>query len=154
MTEENSILRYYQAINDGSVTVGKWIRDWYAYVVRGLQEKRFFYDHKKATRAIRFIERYCHHHEGELAPGRIVLELWQKAMISVLFGIMDDNGYRQFREAYVVIARKNGKTLLAAAIAAYMLFADGEYGARVYFCAPKLDQARLCYDALYNMILK
>lgn len=75
-------------------------------------------------------------------------------MISVLFGIMDDNGYRQFREAYVVIARKNGKTLLAAAIAAYMLFADGEYGARVYFCAPKLDQARLCYDALYNMILK
>lgn len=55
MTEENSILRYYQAINDGSVTVGKWIRDWYAYVVRGLQEKKFFYDHKKATRAIRFI---------------------------------------------------------------------------------------------------
>lgn len=54
----------------------------------------------------------------------------------------------------MVIARKNGKTLLAAAIAAYMLFADGEYGARVYFCAPKLDQARLCYDALYNMILK
>lgn len=151
---ENAILLYYQAINDGSVVVGKWIRDWYAYIVRGLEEKRFKLDLKKASRAVRFIERYCHHHEGPLAPGRIKLELWQRAMISVIFGIVDGDGHRQFREAYIVIARKNGKTLLASAIAAYMLYMDGEYGARVYFCAPRLEQARLCYDALYQMITK
>lgn len=150
----NSILEYYQQIEDGSVTVGRWVRLWYEYIVRGLQEKAFFFNQKKANRAIRFIETFCHHHEGALAPGLIRLELWQKALISVLFGIMDEDGVRQFREAFVVIGRKNGKTLLAAAIAEYMALMDGEYGARVFFCAPKLDQARLCYDAFFQMMQK
>lgn len=69
-----------------------------------------------------------------------------------MFGIVDDQGLRQFREAVIVIARKNGKTLFASAIAEYMTFVDGEYGARIYFAAPKLQQANLCYDAYYQMI--
>jgi len=150
----NSIYEYYQQIEDGSVTVGRWVRLWYEYIIQGLQEKRFVFVQKKANRAIRFVEGFCRHHEGALAPGLIRLELWQKALLSVLFGICDESGARQFREAFVVIARKNGKTLLAAAIAAYMTYLDGEYGARIYFCAPKLDQARLCYDAYYQMIQK
>jgi len=151
---ENFILAYYQQITDGTVTVGRWIREWYAYVVNCIEKGEFLFDQKKANRAVKFIERYCHHHEGAMAPGRIKLELWQKAMISVMFGCLDESGARQFREVFVVMGRKNGKTLLAAAISAYMTYMDGEYGARVYFCAPKLDQARLCYDAFYQMILK
>ena len=150
----NCILEYYQQIEDGSVTVGRWVRLWYEYIVKGLQEKSFFFSQKKANRAIRFIETFCHHHEGALAPGLLKLELWQKALVSVLFGIVDEDGVRQFREAFVVIGRKNGKTLLAAAIAEYMAIMDGEYGARVFFCAPKLDQARLCYDAFFQMMQK
>ena len=150
----NYILEYYQAITDGRETVGKWIRLWYSYIVKGLENKAFYFDAKKASRAIRFIENFCHHHEGELAPGLITLELWQKAEISVIFGIMDKDGTRQFREVFDVKGRKCGKTLLAAAIAAYMTFLDGEYGGRIFFCAPKLDQARLCFDAYYQMILK
>lgn len=61
-------------------------------------------------------------------------------------------GYRQFREVFIVVARKNGKTLFAAAIAAYMAYIDGEYGAKVYFLAPKLDQADLVYDAFYQIV--
>ena len=148
----NYILEYYQAIEDGSVVVGRWVRTWYAHIVNGLQKREFFYNPRRAARAIRFIESFCHHHEGELAPNLLKLETWQKALVSVLFGIVDETGARQFREAFVVIGRKNGKTLLAAAIAEYMAVLDGEYGARVYFCAPKLDQARLCYDAFYQMI--
>ena len=76
--------------------------------------------------------------------------------MSVIFGILDESGRRQFREVFLVIARKNGKTLLCAAIAAYDAFLgfqlDGDYGARIYFAAPKLDQAALCYDAFYQMI--
>ena len=148
------ILEYYQRIEDGSITVGHWIKAWYSFIIKGLENKSFYFNQRKANKAIKFIEAFCRHHEGALAPGKIKLELWQQALISVLFGIMDENGTRQFREAFVVIGRKNGKTLLAAAIAEYMSILDGEYGARIYFCAPKLDQARLCYDAYYQMIQK
>ena len=150
----NYILIYYQQIKDGSVTVGRWIERWYEYIVHGLEEKRFFFDQKKAARAIAFIQQYCRHHEGPLAPQLITLEVWQKALISVVFGIVDAEGLRQFRECFVVMGRKNGKTLLDAAIACYMMIADGEYGARAYFCAPKLDQSRLAFEAFYQMISK
>lgn len=148
----NYILEYYQAISDGRETAGRWIKAWYSYIVKGLEQKAFFFNAKKADRAIRFIENFCHHHEGELAPGLIRLELWQKAELSVIFGIVDADGVRQFREVFDVKGRKCGKTLMAAAIASYMTFLDGEYGGRIYFCAPKLDQARLCYDAYFQMI--
>ena len=148
----NYIFAYYQAILNGTETVGRWVRLIYEYIIKGLETKSFFYDHKKARAAILFVEQFCHHHEGELAPGLIKLELWQKAFLSILFGIVDETGARQFREVFFVVARKNGKTLLAAAIAAYCTFLDGEYGGRIYFAAPKLDQAALCFDAYYQMI--
>jgi len=150
----NEILTYYQQITDGTVTVGRWVKLLYEYIVRGLEAREFFFNAKKATAAIRFIEGFCHHHEGALAPGRLKLELWQKALVSVIFGVVDETGARQFREVFFVVARKNGKTLLAAAIAEYCTFLDGEYGGRIYFAAPKLEQAALCFDAYYQMILQ
>jgi phage terminase large subunit-like protein len=154
MTSKNYVLIYYQQIKDGSVTVGKWIEKWYEYIVHGLEAKLFFFDQKKAARAIAFIQQYCRHHEGPLAPQLIQLEVWQKALISVIFGVMDKNGLRQFREVFVVMGRKNGKTLLDAAVACYMMIADGEYGARAFFVASKLAQARLAFEAFYQMIAK
>lgn len=151
---ENYIYTYYQQITDETVIVGKWVKAAYEMLVKGLEEKKFFYNPKKARAAILFIEKFAHHHEGALAPQLIKLELWQKAMISAIFGIVDSEGNRQFREVLCVVARKNGKTLLDAAIAEYMAFMDGEYGGRLYFIAPKLQQASLCYDALYQMISK
>ena len=150
----NSIYEYYQRIKDGRAVVGKWVKLWYEYVIKGLENKEFYYDNRKAEKAIKFIENFAHHHEGELAPKLVKLELWQKAIVSVLFGIVDETGSRQFREAVIVIARKNGKTLFAAAIAEYMAFLDGEYGARIYFAAPKLQQANLCFDAFHHMIMQ
>ena len=151
---DNYILAYYQRICDGSEVVGRWVRLIYEYIVKGLENKLFFYNHKKAQAAILFIENFCHHHEGALAPGLIKLELWQKAFLAVLFGILDETGARQFREVFFVVARKNGKTLLAAAIAEYCTFLDGEYGGRIYFAAPKLEQATLCFEAYHQMILQ
>ena len=150
----NYILEYYQAITDGSVTVGHWIREWYGQIVTGLQERRFFFNQKKANMAVRFVQTFCRHHEGALAPGRIRLELWQKALLSVIFGIVDEDGVRVFREILIVMGRKNGKTLLAACIMALILYLDPDYGKRVYTVATKLDQARLSYEALFQMIQK
>ena len=150
----NYIFEYYQKMVDGSVVVGEWIKRLYAMIIKGLENKSYFYSPKKAMAAIRFVEGFCHHHEGELAPGRIKLELWQKATLSLIFGIVDEQGIRVFREVYLVVARKNGKTLFAAAIAAYCTFLDGEYGGRIYFAAPKLEQANLCFEAYHQMILQ
>ena len=151
MPAENAIYAYYQGIKDGTYCVGKKIRIWYELIIKGLEDKLFFYDHKKATLAIVFIENFCRHHEGELAPKLLKLELWQKAFIAVVFGILDASGNRQFREVLLIVGRKNGKTLFLSAIAAYCAFVDGEYGARIYFTAPKLEQARLGFEGFYQM---
>lgn len=151
--ENNYIYQYYQAIKDGSEIVGEKIKALYNMIMEGLENKSFFYDKKKADRAIKYIENFCHHHEGELAPQLLKLELWQKANISLIFGIVDDKGNRQFREVVWIVGRKNGKTLIASAIASYCLYADGEYGARVYFAAPRLQQADLCFSAMWQSII-
>lgn len=150
----NYILEYYQQIKDGSVITGKWVKLVYERIVNGIEKKEYIYSQKKANAAILFIENFCHHHEGALAPNLLKLELWQKAFLSIIFGVLDKDGNRQFREVFCVVARKNGKTLLAAAIAEYCTFLDGEYGGRIYFAAPKLEQANLCFDAYYQMILQ
>ena len=152
MDGNNYIYAYYQQIKDGSVLVGKYIRLLYDYLVKGLHQKLFFYDSKKAEAAIDWIESHCFHTEGPLAPGALRLELWQKAMLSAMFGVVDENGNRQFREVILVVARKNGKSLLAAAIADYMFRVDGGYGARVYCLAPKLEQADIIYNSIWQMI--
>ena len=149
---ENAIAAYWEEIQTGGVTVGKWIRQLYEVIIKGLDEGRWFYNDRLAQNAIGFIQRYCHHYKGVLAPRRIKLSLWQKAAISLIFGIVDESGKRQFREVFWVVGRKQGKTLLAAAIATYMGYAAGEYGSEIYFLAPKIDQADLCYSALeYNV---
>ena len=147
----NYIIEYYQAIQDGSIVVGHFIKQWYEYIIKGLEDKSFFYDAKKARLAINFIEQFCHHNKGKLAPALLTLELWQKAFLSVVFGIVDKNGTRQFREVVLIVARKNGKTLFASGIAEYMTFLD-DYGAEIYFAAPKLDQAKICFEAYLQSI--
>lgn len=147
---ENYINEYYQKINDGSLIAGHWVKLLYDYIQEGLRNKAFYYDHKKAQRAILFIEAFCHHCEGR--NDLLKLELWQKAALSLIFGIVDDRGVRQFREVILIVARKNGKSLLAAAIIAYMVFLDGEYGAKAYCLAPKLDQADIVYNAFWQTI--
>lgn len=148
------ISEYYRKICSGEIVVGKWIRTLYDKIIHGLETGQFFYNSKKANRAIRFIENFCHHSEGELAPQLIQLELWQKSTVSCIFGIVDANGVRQFREIILVVGRKNGKTLFASGIIAYCAFMDGEYGAKVFCVAPKLDQADLVYSAFWQTIEK
>lgn len=147
------ISEYQQYIVDNQEIVSNYIKLWYLKILPNkLKSGKVFYNDKKAKRAVSFIERWCHHHEGKLAPNRITLELWEKAFVSCIFGIVDKNGVRVYREILLVIARKNGKTLLAAAISAYMFFADHEHGARIYYTAPKLEQATIAFTAFRNMI--
>ena len=149
-TNKNYIFEYYQQIQNGSIIVGRWVKLVMEFLVKGLQDKLFYYDNKKANKAIRFIENFCHHCEGR--SDLMKLELWQKAIVSAMFGIVDKDGVRQFREVVVIVARKNGKSLLASAIANYHLFLDGEYGAKVFCVAPKLDQADIIYNDIWQTV--
>lgn len=144
---DNFILSYYQQIKDGSVVVGKWIRLLYEMIINGIEDGTFRFDQQKANRAIKFIETFCRHNKGKLAPGRLKLSLWQKAFISCLYGIVDDKGHRQFKEVALFVGRKCGKTLLAAAILTYEAYVDGEFGSEIYCVAPKLDQSDLVFSA-------
>lgn len=144
---DNAILEYWNAIQDGSVIVGRWVRKLYERIVHGLDTGEYCFNAEKANKAIRFIERYVHHNKGMLAPQLLKLDLWQKAAVSAIFGIVDERGFRFFREVFLMVGRKCGKTLLAAAIIAYIAYVDGEFGSEIYCVAPKLEQADLVYSA-------
>jgi len=152
MKDNNYILQYYQAISDGSENVGKLIKLAYEYVLDGLQDHSFYYNHKKATRPIRFMESFVHHSKGK--TGLLKLELWQKAFLSCVFGLVNGEDLRQFKEIVLSTGRKSGKTLLISGIADYILYCDEDYGKEIYFTATKKEQAELCYSAFYQTILK
>lgn len=147
---ESYIREYWDAIQRGEDAAGKWIRLWYGIILRGLESGRWTYDHRKARRVVRFVETMCHHSKGR--RDYIKLERWEKAFLAVAFGIVDSTGARQFREVVLVVGRKNGKTLIIACIGDYILFCDKEFGCEIYCLAPKLDQARIVFDAASKII--
>lgn len=149
---ENYILSYYQGMKDGTIVVGQWVMLLYELIIQGLQDKRWFYDHKKALKGIKYFEKHVFYVEGPLAPKVIKLELWQKALLSLIYGIVDENGKRQFREIFLLIARKNGKSIIASGISKYHFENGDEYGAKIYNLAPKLDQADIVYNNTWQMI--
>lgn len=108
---------------------------------------------RKAERVKRFIEKYCTYSKGEWAgkPFRLIPWQWDE-VIKPLYGTMNDDGFRQYRTAYVEIPKKNGKTELVAAIGLYMLTNDGEEGAEVYLAASDREQASICYQAAASMV--
>ena len=150
MPYKNYIYEYHAKITSGEIVAGKWIKAIYKIIVDGLEKQEYFFNAKAANKAIKFIENFCHHSKGR--NDLIKLELWQKAIVSVIFGIQDAEKTRIFREIFIVIGRKNGKCLFASAIIAYMVYLEPEYGQEIYCLAPKLDQATLVYDGFYKMV--
>jgi phage terminase large subunit-like protein len=110
------------------------------------------YNEARARHVVSFIEKFCVHIEGQWAGKPFILLDWQKEFIGELFGTLDDNGLRQYREAYIEIARKQGKSSLGAALALYMLVADGEYGAQVVSVAKTREQARIIFSMAAKMV--
>lgn len=148
----------------GRVVVGKYVRkaaerhlaDLASGAKRGL-----YFDVDAALRAIAFPE-LLRHYKGEWGPLPgvrreglpIVLEPWQRFVIGALFGWKRADGTRRFRNAYLEVAKKNGKTLLAAVIGLLLAFFDGEPGAEVYSVATKRDQAKLVWLDASQMVKK
>ena len=109
------------------------------------------YDEEKADRAVAFIEHLCHT-KGKWAGKPFLLLPWQEQIVRDLFGIVKENGKRQFLTAYIEIPKKNGKSELAAAIALYLLYADNEPSAEVYGAACDRNQASIVFDVARQMV--
>lgn len=152
----NPIREYYNQIVDGDIVVSDRVRRVYKHLVDKLETpEQYIYDKDRAEVAIDFIELFCKHSKGKWAGKPVKLELWQKALIAALFGFVDkDTKVREYQELILIVARKNGKSTLAAAIGLFLLVADGEMGAEIYSAATKRDQAKIIWDEAAKMIKK
>lgn len=149
----NYILQYYQQILDKNIVVSKKVKLQFDKIVEELKHPgKYHFDLDRANKPIEFIEKYCKHSKGKWAGKPIILDLWQKAIIQSIFGFIDDNGNRKYREVFIIVGRKNGKSTLISGIALYMLFADKEGGAQVCCVASKKDQAKIVFDEAKNMV--
>lgn len=154
----NPIVEYYLWIKKHPKKVGNKIKKQITKLFKDITRKNsnVYYDNKKANHALQFIENYCRHIKGkEFAGKRVVLDLWEKAFVAAIFGIIyKRTGYRRTKRAVLIIAKKNGKSLLASAIELYMGIADNEGGAECYNVATKRDQAKIVWNVAKKMILK
>ena len=151
----NYVRRYVRAIRAGTVTVSQPVRQVYERLDAEAADKAcpYRFSAKLGDHAIRFIETFCRHYEGEHAGQLVKLELWEKAFIQTLFGWVDKKTrLRRFREFFLLVARKNGKSFLSACIMVYMLVADGEAGAQCVSIATKYDQAAIVYKTARKII--
>ena len=112
----------------------------------------FWFDERTADAAVHFFERLLTHTKGEWAGQSFGLLSWQRELLRSLFGWKRADGTRKFRRAYIEVPRKNGKSTLAAGIALYLLFADGEPGAEVYSAAVDRDQAAIVFEQAKLMV--
>lgn len=123
----------------------------YQYTPSPFMLETSHYDKAKADRAVAFIENLCHT-KGKWAGKKFLLLPWQEQIVRDLFGIVRENGKRQFLTAYIEIPKKQGKSELAAAIALYLLYADNEPSAEVYGAACDRSQASIVFDVAKQMV--
>ncbi len=149
----NYIKEYYELINNGKVTVSNRVRKIYQRLVDDIDNpKEWIFDEVKGNKPIIFIEKFCKQSKGEWIGRPVELQMFQKAFIQALFGFVNNEGIRRFKETFFLVARKNGKSTLLSGILLYMLVADGEGGAECYTVATKKDQARITFSESVNMV--
>ena len=151
----NYIKTYYNLMLSKKIIVPKKIKRQYDKLIYDIDNpSKYHFDIDKANRPIEFIERFCKHSKGKWAGKPVLLDLWQKAIIQGIFGFIDDQGNRKYREVLVIVARKNGKSTLLSASALYMMFGDKEGGAQVCCVASKKDQAKIVFNEAKNMVVQ
>ena len=151
----NPIREYYDRIQKGEEIVSAKIEKTYRKLVYDLDHQdEFFYSTKRANHVIEFAENFCRHSKGKFGGQKVELELWEKALLAAIFGFVDIDGNRKYREAILIVGRKNGKSLIASVVGLYMLMADGEPGPEIVSVATKREQAKIIWMEAKRMIAK
>lgn len=151
----NPILEYWEKIQTKEVIVSNKVYRTYRKVVHDIQfPGEYFYSSKRANHILEFAENYCRHSKGKFGGKPVRLELWEKAHLATVFGFVDIEGNRKYRESILIVGKKNGKSLLASVVGLYMLTADGEMGPEVYAVATKKDQSKIIWLESKRMVRK
>lgn len=151
----NPILEYWEEIESGRVNVSSKIYRTYKKVVHDIHNPgEYFYSPKRGNHILEFAENYCRHSKGKFGGKPVRLELWEKAHLATIFGFIDIEGNRKYRESVLIVGKKNGKSLLASIVGLYMLTADGEMGPEVYAVATKKDQSKIIWLESKRMVKK
>jgi phage terminase large subunit-like protein len=151
----NPILEYWEQIEAHKIAVSDKVYQTYKKVVHDIENPgEYFYSNKRANHVLEFAENYCRHSKGKFGGKRVVLELWEKAHLATIFGFIDIEGNRKYRESLLIVGKKNGKSLLASIVGLYMLTADGEMGPEVYAVATKKDQSKIIWSESKRMVKK
>lgn len=149
---------YCRDVVSGKIRACKWVRLACQRHLNDLARSRtkefeYKFDPVRCGKVCDFIERLPHV-KGRWARGyqRIKLEPWQCFIVCSLFGwLHKKTGLRRFFEARIFVPRKNGKTVLAAAIGLYMFVSDGEPGSEVYTGASNKAQAKEVFSPAAKM---
>lgn len=151
----NPILEYWEGIQSGKITVCDKIRRTYKKLVYDIEHPdEYFYSPKRANHILEFAENYCRHSKGKYGGKPVRLELWEKAHLAAIFGFIDIEGNRKYRESLLIVGKKNGKSLLGSIVGNYMMIADGEMGPEVYAVATKKDQSKIIWLESKRMVNK
>lgn len=151
----NPIREYWREIESGKVAVSAKLRKTFEKIVSDLDDSsEWFYSPARANHILEFAENFCKHSKGKWGGTAVRLELWEKAILATIFGFVDIEGNRKYREAILIVGKKNGKSLLSSIVGNYMLVADGEPGPEVYAVATKRDQAKIIWLEARRMVRK
>jgi phage terminase large subunit-like protein len=153
----NPVDSYAQDVLAGRRLAGRYHRLACARHLRDRERERsrafpYYFDLASAERFFRFAEALSHY-KGEWAGQLIALERWQKFVLGSILGWRHvETGLRRFRTSYFEVPRKNGKSLVAAIVALYISFFDGEAGAEGYCIAMKREQAKLVFNDAKKLV--
>lgn len=151
----NPILEYWEKIQNKEIRVSDKVFRTYKKVVKDIESPgEYFYSSNRANHILEFAENYCRHSKGKFGGKPVQLELWEKAHLATVFGFVDIEGNRKYRESLLIVGKKNGKSLLASVVGLYMLTADGEMGPEVYAVATKKDQSKIIWLESKRMVRK
>lgn len=141
-----------EGVVKGKIVSGEKIKQLAQMLLNDLENPgKWRFDRRKAERAVYFIEHFCYIPSGRIGQP-FKMELYEKAIVETIFGfVSSETGLRRYNEVLIIVARKNGKTSLMAAIEWYMLVADGEGAPQIYNLATTGDQAKLGFNACLRM---
>jgi len=150
------VWNYVEEVLEGDIITGEYIQLACQRLLSDLERDDWdwTFDFAQAAKYINFIERVCVHTRGELAGKPMLLEPWQCFFIGQIFGWVDRNdpNRRRFNSAHLFVARKNGKSQLAASIALAMAVLDADGAPQLVTAATKRDQAREVFDEVCRCV--
>ena len=149
----NYIARYWKKIQSGDIEVSSKVYKTMEMLIdlQNGKDKRYHFDPVLANRPIVFIGNFCKQSKGNIGHS-LKLELFQKAIIQAIYGIVDSAGNRKFTEVFIVIGRKNGKSTLLSALGIYGLLGDKEGGPEIDCVSTKRDAAKIVFNSARDMV--